>query len=253
MQNECRVTQMLMGNKQLTCGRSFASWVFPETCCSCKGWGQQLHQHPAAARAPCHTWPSCPDRLYQGLLKTLAQGIPERDVPLRGVAVPLPLPAPVGRVVPLQLLRRNVVGAHPPVRRGRSQVPLATLGNGVVFPHPSLVVIARLAVDLENPWGRQHKQGKQLLLKIPGTSCFPRRACEMAEIGMWAVYRECLCREPGCHRLRLKGVVTETSEEWHNKVLHKNHLGKLFYTHYNQLIRCKETNEITIVLPSQVK
>lgn len=37
-------------------------------------------------------------------------------------------------------------------------------------------------------------------------------------------------KELGCHRPRLKGVIGEIKQEWHNKVLQIHHLRKLSYT-----------------------
>lgn len=93
-----------------------------------------------------------PNRLHQGLLKDFAKGFPRRRaLPLCRMVVPFPLPASVRHVVPHHLLRHDVIGPHSFVLKGRSRIPFSTLGNEVAFPHPSLVVIARLAVDLKNP------------------------------------------------------------------------------------------------------
>lgn len=158
------------------------------------------------------------------------------------MVVPFPLPASVRCVVPHHLLCHDVIRPHPFVRNGRSRIPFSTLGNGVAFPHPSLVVIARLAVYLKNPWGRQHKQGNQLLLKIPGNSCFSCRACDVADIGMCV--SGCLFRKLGCHGPRLKGVAREIKQEWYNKVLYKNHLRRPSCT-TTSLLDVKKTNKVT--------
>lgn len=62
----------------------------------------------------------------------------------------------------------------------------------------------------------------------------------MADIGMRAVCSECLCRELGCHRLRLKGVVTETSEKWHTKSYTKIILGSSFTHTITSLLDVKK-------------
>lgn len=65
----------------------------------------------------------------------------------------------------------------------------------------------------------------------------------MVDIGMCCVYG-CLLREFGCHRLRLKRVVRETEQEWHNKVLHKKKESQKAFLHNKQLIRREEISRV---------
>lgn len=96
-----------------------------------------------------------PNKLHHSLLRiprNFAKGFPRRQaLPLCRMVVPFPLPAPVRRIVPHHLLCHDVINPHTLVLMGRSRISFSTFGNGVAFPHSSLVVIARLAVDLKDP------------------------------------------------------------------------------------------------------
>lgn len=133
-------------------------------------WRAALPPAAPPAGAPGHReWPRHPTGSTRVCWAT-GTGFPRGwALPLCRVVVALPLPAAVGGVIPEQLLGRDVERPHSPVVMGRARP--ATPGNAVLLPHPRLVVIARLAVDLKSPWGRQDEQGNQLLLKIPGDWC----------------------------------------------------------------------------------
>lgn len=141
--------------------------------------------------------------------------------------MPLPLPAPVWHIVPLHLLCHYVVCAYCCVWNSRRQSPPVAIGNRVLLPHSSLVMIARLAVDLKSPCGRQHKQDISYF-KDPRKQCCPQRVTWLTSVCVLCL-SECLFRELGCHRLRLKGVDRETNKEQH-KVPHKNYLRRPSYT-----------------------
>lgn len=209
------VTQMLTRHRQWARGTGLSSWQVSQSPISAAKAGSNTwttSPAPAAlgtATAPRHTQPRHPTDLTQVCWTTSPRASPAQAVPLSRVVVPLSLPAPVWCVVPLHLLCHYVVRAHRSVWESGRQSPPVAIGNRVLLPHSSLVMIARLAIDLKSPCGRQHKQDISCF-KDARKQCFPQCVTSARVLSRYG----CLFRELGCHRLRLKRADGETNQEW---------------------------------------